>query len=548
MLFDYKYSGSTIVNNTSTSTGMSFSPDTLREPTFFVGKLNQKIAFREAISALHDVVISDLRFFPKDKEEYKLWAAEQEKIWLSEYMADFQIENVRARIQELKEELSIVQKEKRTVMGPFNKAKTAYFDYLYKNDKDAWYVLDPVITVHPDEVFFECFSKDESSYGKLSCNYNIFTEISDFKCGTTNIDYSEGLYNEFQKIRNYKETEFKIDPSGFEAKTTNEQVYKEVKIDLPDSWVRGFLQVSSAMTLPATVLDLHPMDIFSLCQYLRRFKEKKGPRALRFVLEPDKPIKAIFEPLHDEITFHRSIYQGNESKTIRIWGRRRLLILERLIPVARNFKVVLLGSGLPSFFIADLGDMSYTLGLSGWTKNDWSTAGNFDLMAPRSNVDLFTQEKVFNALKENWLDTSDNLAKKLNLDPSVVSASLTAYTQAGRVIYDLNLGVYRVRELTQEPLNMKSLRFASPQEEIANNYITENRVKIISAASADQLQIKGKVSDKNFTYSTLAVLDKDNRLIEGYCECSFYKSNQLRKGPCEHILATRMALQTKKAI
>lgn len=546
MLFDYKYRGNTIVNNTSKSTGISFSPDTLREPTFFVGKLNKKIAFREAISALHNVVVSDLRFQPKDKEQYKLWAAEQEKIWLSDYMADFQIEKVRERIQELKEELSAVQKEKSKIMGPFNNAKSAYFDYLYKNDKDAWYVLDPVITVHPDEVFFECFSKDESSYGKLSCNYNVFSEINEFKCGTTNIDYSESLYNEFQKIRNYKETEFKIDPSGFETKTTNEETYKEVKIDLPDSWVRGFLQVSSAMTLPATVLDLHPMDIFSLCQYLRRFKEKKGPRALRFVLEPDKPIKVVFEPTYDEITFHRSIFQGKESKTIRIWGRRRLLILERLIPLAKNFKVVLLGSGLPSFFIADLDDMSYTLGLSGWTKNDWSNAGNFDLMAPRSHVDLLTQERVFEALKTNWFDTSDNLAKKLNLDSSVVSASLTAYTQAGRVIYDLNLGVFRVRELTQEPLDMQTLRFASPQEEVANRYITENLVSITKSVKEDTLQIKGKVKDRNFTYSTLVFLDKDNRIIDGNCECSFYASNQLKKGPCEHILATRMALNAKQ--
>lgn len=545
MLFDYKYSGSTSVNNTTKKTGISFSPDTLREPTFFVGKLNKKIAFREAISALHDVVVSDLRFQPKDKEAYKAWAAEQEKVWLSEYMADFQIETVRNRIQELKGQLQSVYAEKTRIMGPFNRAKSSYFDYLYKHDKDAWFVLDPVITVHPDEVFFECFSKDESSYGKLSCNYNVFTEINEFKCGTTNIDYSQGLYNEFQKIRDYKETEFKIDPSGFEAKTTNEEVYKEVKIDLPDSWVRGFLQVSSAMTLPATVLDLHPMDIYSLCQYLRRFKEKKGPRALRFILEPDKPIKAVFEPWHEELVFHRSIFQGNTAKTIRIWGRRRLLILERLIPIAKNFKVVLLGSGLPSFFIADLGDMSYTLGLSGWTKNDWSTAGNFDLMAPRSNVDLFTQEKVFEALKTNWLDTSANLAQKLNLDPSVVAASLTAYTQAGRVIYDLNLGVYRVRELTQEPLDLKTLRFASKQEEVANQYITNNRVKITTEVKAETLHIKGKVTDKNYTFNTLAVLDKDNRLIEGSCECSFYLANKLQKGPCEHILATRMALHTK---
>ena len=91
MLFDYKYSQSSSINNSSTSTNMSFAPDLLREPTFFVGKLNNKIAFREAISALHAVVVSDLRFQPKDKEAYKLWAAEQEKIWLSDYMADFQI-------------------------------------------------------------------------------------------------------------------------------------------------------------------------------------------------------------------------------------------------------------------------------------------------------------------------------------------------------------------------------------------------------------------------------------------------------------------------
>jgi predicted nucleic acid-binding Zn finger protein len=94
---------------------------------------------------------------------------------------------------------------------------------------------------------------------------------------------------------------------------------------------------------------------------------------------------------------------------------------------------------------------------------------------------------------------------------------------------------------------MKTLRFSSPQEEAANRYISENRIKIDSNVKADTLEIRGKINDKDFKYNTLAVLDKDNRLIEGSCECSFYKSNQLRKGPCEHILATRMALQAKVA-
>ena len=547
MLFDYKYSNSTSVSNSPQGTFMSFAPDTLRDPVSFTGKLNRKVAFREAISALHDVVVSDLRFKPKDREAYKAWAAEQEKIWLGEYMAGFQVEAARARMQEIRAELQQVYAEKNRVLGPFNKAKKAYFDYLLKNDRTAWVVLDPVITVHPDEVFFECFSQDESSYGKLSCSYNVFNGIGELRYGTTNIDYSAALYGEFQKIRGYKDTEFTIDPSGFEATTTDEQTYKEVKIDLPDSWVRGFLQVSAAMTLPATTFELHPMDIFSLCQYLRRFKEKEGPRALRFVLEPGKPIQLVIEPWYETLTFHRSIYTGAEEKSIRIWGRRRLMVLERLIPVAKTFKVVLLGSGLPSFFMADMGDMTFTLGLSGWTTNDWSRAGNFDLMAPRGNVDLLTKQRVFNALKDTWLESSEALSKKLNLDAATVASALTAYTQAGRVIYDLKGGVYRVRELTQEPLDFTALRFGSRQERLANDYIQQDRVKITTQVENDRLYIRGKVKTTGETLTTLAVLDKDQRLVDGSCECSFFQSNKLKQGPCEHILATRIKLQTATA-
>ena len=51
--------------------------------------------------------------------------------------------------------------------SPTSTPSATYFQYLLKRDYQAWIVLDPVITVHPDQVFFECFSKDESSYGRL---------------------------------------------------------------------------------------------------------------------------------------------------------------------------------------------------------------------------------------------------------------------------------------------------------------------------------------------------------------------------------------------
>ncbi|MFN0202047.1 MAG: SWIM zinc finger family protein [Bacteroidia bacterium] len=542
MEFNYKYGGSSAVTSNANSTGMSFAPDTLRQPTFFIGKLHKKIAFREAISALHDVVVSDMRFKPKDKTEYKEWAKQQEEIWLAQYMADFNAGAVKARTDEIQQELREISTRKDGIMSPYYKARKEYYDFLYQKDRDAWFVLDPVITVHPDEIFFECFSQDESSYGKLGANYNVFKEINEFECGTTNIDYSAALYDEFQKIRDYKETEFKVDPTGFEVQTTHEENFKEVKIDLPDSWVRGFLQVSSAMTLPAVSFDLHPMDIYNFCSLLRRFKETVGPRSIRFLLEPDKPIRAIFEPWKKEIVCARSIFKGQQAREIRIWGRRRMLILERLIPVARKFTVHLLGSGLPSFYVADLGDMNFTLGLSGWSANDWSRAGNFDLMAPRMDVDDATKELVFKTLKTGWFGKSEDLAKKLNISTAKVGGALSAWTQAGRAIYDLNLGVYRVRELSREPLPMEKLRFDNPREQEANQLVDTKKVKIERAYFGENgLELSGTVHSHYRTYTPSMLIDNDERIAEGTCDCSYFITNKLYKGPCEHLLALRIA-------
>lgn len=542
MLFNYRFAGNTTVTSSSYQTGMSFAPDTLRESAWFVGKLNKKIAFREAISALHDVVVSDLRFKPKDKTAYKEWVAQNEALFLAEYMGNYDVNVADAKMEAIKTSLAGVRAEKEKIMGPFYKARQQYFNYLYNNNKEAWIVLDPVITIHPDELFFECFSQDESTYGKLGCNYNVFTAIDDYKCGTTNVDYSRELYEEFQKIRDYKETELKVDPSGFTVQTTDEEQYKEVKIDLPDSWVRGFLQVSSAMTLPTIQFDLHPMDIYSICLLLRRFKEKRGPRSLRYILEPGQPVKIILEPWGKEIICARSVYTGHSKHEIRTWGRRRLLVLERLIPVAKKFTVHLLGTGLPAFYIADLGDMNFTLGLSGWTNNDWSHAGNFDLLAPRLQVEDAIKQKVFQSLKKEWLGTSLQIASALDLTNAQVAGALSAYTQAGRVIYDLNGEVYRVRELSREPLPFDQLRFANPQEELAAEILNKQEVKFTALELPDKnLQLTGTVKSKKKTFNPALVIDTDEKIKSAHCDCSYFIENKLYKGPCEHMLAIRQA-------
>jgi hypothetical protein len=539
MEFNYAYKGNSAVLDRGGDTRMSFVPDLKRAPVYFLGDLRQNIAFREAISALHDVVVSDLRFKPKDRTAYLAWAARQEQIdW---QLVAAQRQQTAERIRELQQDLNVLSKRSSERMSGYYRSQKKYFDYLYQKDRDAWFVLDPVITVHPDEVFFECFSQDESSYGRLGASYEVFQNVGDFSCGTTNIDYSAALYDEFQKIRTYKQTRFEVDPSGFEVQTKGEEDYKEVKIDLPDSWVRGFLQVSSAMALPLVSFDLEPMDVYNLCFILRRHKEKKGPRSMRYHLVPGEPIRIVFDPWDLEVVCPRSIYQGRTAQTIRVWGRRRIHILERLIPVARKFTVHLLGTGLPSFYVADLGDMSFTLGLSGWTTNDWSKSGNFDLLAPRANVDDLTKKGIFNALKQNWAESADSLAQRLKLDRSLVFGALGAYTQAGRVMYDLNKGVYRVRELSQDPLPLKSLRFANPREAAAERFLAQpDGVKVTSATEVNAvLFLQGKVKTSTQTYLPTLIVDTDERIVSAECTCNWHQQNKLFKGPCEHILALR---------
>ncbi|MEP1487587.1 MAG: SWIM zinc finger family protein [Algibacter sp.] len=542
MQFNYKYGGASAVKNGVSSTDVSFAPDVLRDPTFFVGTLAKKIPFREAISALHHVVVADFNFQPKDNSAYLAWLKSQEEIWLSEASSD--LSKLQTEIHAVRSKLEGLRKEREVITKPYYEAQRKYFKYLYTRDYAAWFVLDPVITVHPDQVFFECFSKDESVYGKLSCGYDVFDNINEFKCGTTNIDYSKKLYEEFQKIRTYKETDFKIDPKGFDVKTTGEDSYREVKIDLPDSWVRGFLQVSTAMTSKKVSFDLEAIDIANFISVLKRNKERKGPRSIKYILKPNAPIVAVFEPWNIEVVCKQSIYKGDTEEEIRVWGRRRILLLERLLPITNKFTVHLLGSGMPSFYTAYLtSEMYFTLGLSGWTANDWTQSSQLDLLAPRGQVPATTMQTIYLELRSNWFAKETTIANKLNLDVSVVNKSLETFTQAGKVIYDLKNKVYRVRELKRDGIDIESLRFSSETDKEAFKLMEQGAVTNLKVdEEQDKIKITGLVSN---SYTTFVSIDKDLKIIDGKCTCNDYYTNKMTKGPCRHILATRITFDRK---
>ncbi len=553
MRFRYKYYGSTSVDDSTSAQAFHLVPDALRPPTAFDGVLRRDshahLAFREAMSALHDVVVSDLRYRGRDPSAYKAWMANNEQAMLTAYMAG--AGDIQAQSTVLRDELKTLRDRKTALLAPFYKARQKYFNWLYTANRDTWFVLDPVISVHPERLLFEAFSQDESTYCAVSVRHDVFDRTGEMAFGTTNIDYSSSLYDEFQKIRDYKATRLQVDPAGFTVASGDDPAFREEKIDLPDSWVRGFLQVSSAMTLPATVVELHPMDLHNLCAALRQRKERAGPRSLRFELSPNGPAKLVLEPWEQSFTARRSSVVGEpltEPRTIRIWGRRRLLTLERLIAVATRVRVHLLGTGMPSFWVLELGDITVTLGLSGWTSNDWSDAGRFDLLQPRHEVSDMTKQTVAAALQRDWMNSSAALSSQTGLSRRDVDAALGLWVQAGRAVFDLPSGRYAWRELAREPLPLEALRFSSPEEASALALIHAGGARLRSVSAAGpRLVIDGEVRQGPHRFTPQVVLNADHQWLDGQCQCNFFRQNRLRRGPCAHMLALRQLAQPRLA-
>jgi hypothetical protein len=99
-------------------------------------------------------------------------------------------------------------------------ALRALGELIWSND--MWYgeaaILDPVITVHPDRVFFEAFSQDQSVYGALIVDPNLFETMGEVITGTTNIDFSAWLWGALGEMRTSRSTTFRIGPEGFERR------------------------------------------------------------------------------------------------------------------------------------------------------------------------------------------------------------------------------------------------------------------------------------------------------------------------------------------
>lgn len=500
------------------SSSIHFALDQRRGPLGFRGQVCNPALFRDAWSTAIAIQRSDLRYKARDRTAY----------------------------------LAYLMKQGKRANAAIWEAQKAFLDHAFAPPQTET-TLDPVFSIHPDEVSVEVFSRDESAYARLAFKNDAF-EKREASHGTTFVDISETLIDQLDRVRTYKPMSLEVGPSATSSPITTQAFSREVQV--PYAWLRGFLQVQSAASLPSTLCEISPVDFYNLLFVLRTRKAQKAPRAVRFELVPNRAPRMVIEPWDIVLETHGSPYRG-QPRVVRIFGRQRLLSFARILPYVRNIQVQLLGAGLPVFWVFDMGQAVLTTAFTGWTENSWANATSFDTLMPQETISEALGDTVFKTLMQHGPTSFLNLSSVLRYPHDQLRAALQLECLRGRVLFDVHQQVYRPRDLFGEPISQELIRFGSDREAKAHRLLGNSThaalgdVKLIKVHElvGEGLEIHGEVMDKEAhrNFAPRYTLDLEGRVKEAWCNCLTFRRSGLREGPCEHMIALRILFNRKRA-
>jgi hypothetical protein len=361
-------------------------------------------------------------------------------------------------------------------------------------------------------------------------------------------------------MRTSRSTTFRVGAEGLDVRTSGAGGRFEKKVEVPESWVRGFLQVQAAMGMPGTRIAVKPIDLLSAVRSLRYTKAKVSPRAIRYQFEPGQDARLVIEPWEHVVPLEGAEHNYTEPKTTRVWGRRRLRLIEGLLPFAEGVDIYLKGRALPSFYAVKLPRMTFLLGLTGWSGSGFTGTGGFDLLAEAAAGNDDRLEPALALLRQRYHLSTDELAEALGIDRVAASQILVRLCRQGRAMFDVETRRYRHRELFETPADEAVYFPPDRRQELAAALLAEGKVRVANCAAEETRKVRsfkdpsaGEAKQKivrEVTYRDWRIIgavgDREpveivvndtGRIIFGRCTCPHFSEHLMNQGPCEHMLA-----------
>lgn len=523
--------------------GLDLGVDLNRDPVYLSGEVVPSATFARAMLVLGKVVRT-IKPAPKDHSAYQRWVEGEylKLLAIKEPTLNSQLASLDERSTTLKEKRDKIKEQLLPLMSLVEKRKHNFFNWLYKNDREAWIVLDPIVSVQNDGTFFEAFSGDESIYARVFLPSAAVKSQDKPSLGTTNIDFSALLERELQRVRSYRPLSLNIGLKKVDFKTAAATVEEE-KIPLPESWVLGLVEVQSALSLASITFEMSSQALAEIIAKLESEKEKHGPRALRFDLVPNSPIQIVIEPWGYIYSDDWCQYEGRKTESVRIWGRRRLSVLKDILVDTDVVSVRFLGSGMPSFWSVVKDGVELTIGLSGWNSNDWASKAKFSAFVPTAKVAKESLPEALKLIQQRGFLTNQELSTELGVTAQAASAILQKLCLQGKVMYDASKLAYRFRDLFPT-LDFYKESESSRQQSAGIALVRGKKLKLDSVEEVGEIKyLSGSVASGGMTHLPKVELDLDGRPKFAQCTCAFFNYNRLRQGPCEHMIALILSVE-----
>lgn len=525
-------------SSSATETRIGMGVDLGRDPVFLDGGIRESVAFAQLMLALGGVVKLDERWRPRDNSAYQEWVTHE---YIKELNAELGISEDKlpallAEREKRKTQYQKLAKQSQKLGSAVSAPRREYYSWLLKNNRALWMVLDPIVSVQPDTTYFEAFSADESVYARVTLPHEAVEFSEPPQLGTTNIDFSLDLEREFSRARGYRPLHLNVGLGAVELSTAVTAV-REKKIDLPESWVKGLVEVQAALSLASVDVIIDSWRLADVLAILESRREKEGPRSLLFELKPGEPVSVLIEPWSERVIVSSQPWKGKEPRSIKVWGRRRLRVLTGLLTMTDSVTVRLLDSGMPSFWSIEVAGIGLTVGLSGWSSQDWAGHTRFSAFVPRAEFDVADVHQARFLLKSSHAANVSTVATKLNIKPSVARALLQHLCQQGVAMFDPDLDKYLARELfpngevvKESPAGLEeSSGLLLAQQATFSQYTDE--------LSPQDRAVSSLISSEEESETTLVRFDSDGRATFGECTCNYFRYNKLKKGPCRHMVA-----------
>ncbi|MCP4319746.1 MAG: SWIM zinc finger family protein [Hyphomicrobiales bacterium] len=365
---------------------------------------------------------------------------------------------------------------------------------------------DPVATVARDNLRFEGFSACCSTYIRHDISADAF--VADVaNSGTVNVDFRDDMRAALANIGNDQKLHLTISANAVSVDLNGESVV-EKKVPLPLRWMKGFAEVQIHQ---AGMRHAVRLDKVAAQRFLRSLPRGKS----------DQPQWMV---VHGR-TVRLSACEVVDS--VRIKGSQRLRNLERLSNSANHMDIYFneqLGS---SAWVLEFGAQRLTLVINSEPWRGFSGDGQL-LSDLASEVDEGTA-KIRAHLHWQSNLRSSSVAEVCGVSLEQAEKGLARLAASGLLGFDLKEHAYFHRVL---PFSLNKIETLNPRLKSARALVDAGAVKLMPDGGADIMS-----GD---------IVHRVRQTQQGFtCTCPWFAKNEAERGPCKHMLAAEIQMETE---